>query len=392
MTKHGICQNACYPNTQLTVGLARKHMPATTRSLAYYRDDFSAWDAFLSNARDLAQLGIKINLLSNTETLGVPLAQPKQAAQRLEQLFRMAQDYKYYDNEAGKYLIPIHETETENEIDTRDWTDGEGGPITADKIINWTYALNDVAAKYGVEATAPSFIGPPLSDLPVQVLSRMAADGFIRQCKWHLYGRSINGQPIPEIPEWINGTVEQAITDILTYCGDMVIGLSEGGCWTTNNQQAYIDAFLGYHHNKVVSMELFAINDWCCYDAEYNAGRDFGIYGRDGVQKSNFTGDLIIQKPKPETPHYVLGFEKFYRKLLSGGIDPGKPLENEFGAWDNSQQQKSENGTFMWELLPEGGKLTYIHAPCGSTEQPRRFRWDESWPTYQEVFEGQSRI
>lgn len=391
MSKHGITQNSSYQITTMSVGQAKKHKPSTTRSLAYYRDDFACWDAFLTNAKDLAQLGIKINLLSNTETLGIPLAQPDEAAKRLEQFCKMAQDYKYYDNEAGKYLIPIHETETENEIDTLGWTDGMGGPITSDKIVAWTYALNAVAADYGIEATAPSFIGPPLSSLPMEVLGRMANDGFIRQCKWHLYGRSINNQPIPDVPGWINGKLEDAIDDILTYCGNMVIGLSEGGCWTTNNQQAYIDAFLQYHHPKVVSMELFAINDWCCYEAEYNAGRDFGIYGRDGVLKSNYTGDLVIQLPKPDEPHYVLGFEKFYKKLLSGGVDPGKPLENEFGAWNGSQQQETENGQFSWAQLPEGGKLTYVHAPCGSTEPPKRYRWDESWPTYQEVVEGQIR-
>lgn len=400
MTEHGLHHNACFDQSRLKISDVKRWLPSCARSLAYYRDDQSGWRAALTTMRELAELGVKNSVIANTETLGGGLLSHDLNKQRLIQFLNLAaQEYSYYDNETQTNRPPVHELEPLNEIDTPGWDDGEGGPITASKVVDYCYNLYDIAASYGVSVIGPSFLGGPLSGLPVEVISTLARDRKIKVAAFHTYGRSINSKPKPS---WIWGTTENAIDDILTYCGDMSIDLTEQGCWTVDGnlgedaQADYVKAFCAFNHPRVRRMHLFTNNDWVPYDGEYYAGKDFGLVTRDGVDKKSalvFKGELGIVKPQPSPVdgyQFVLGFRDFNTILKNGGIDPGKPLQNEWGPWPLVQVQATENGEFLWADTPLGGRLTYLHR--GGSAKPRMFRWQGDWSTYQEMFEGSLRV
>lgn len=383
VTEHAIHHNANFPQTRLTVSQVKKWRPKEARTLLYYRDDESAWRYGLGVLRELAELGVKNNVIINTETLGGTLVSRDLNKERLVQLLSIAAtEYSYFDNAEQRHRSPIHILGGLNEIDTLGWDDGEGGPITTDKIIDYTYDTNDVGASFGIPAWGPSFLGGPLSDMVVAVCKRLAFDGFIKNMELHVYGRSVNDAPTPG---WIWGTIEQAINDIITYCGDMQINYTEMGCWTTGNtdQESFVRELCAYNHARLNSMYLFCNNDWVPSEHEYtNLGKDFGLVDRNGLDKPAshvFNGGLVITKPQPPEFQYVLGFRDFYHVLLNGGVDPGMPLENEWGVWPQQQIQETHGGTFIWAQLPSGGKLTYTHR-----EGNRKFRWQGDWPTFQE--------
>lgn len=313
MTLHGMCHNSSRPETTMSSAQGVRYHCQTARSLAYYGEDLGYWKNYLANAKELAENGIRNSLLSNTETLGGNLLSLEFNKDRFRQFINLALgEYQYYDNNEGRWRVPFHETESENEIDTAGWTDGNDQPITARKVFNYTLALWEVIQEYdnlGVEVTGPSFIGGPLSAMPMDLAYLFNSDGRIKKQKHHFYGRSIAGQP--QEP-FIYESLEQAISELETYYGPMQIGMSENGCWTNGlregAQSDYVKAFFNYNHPKVYSMELFGINDWLCTDWEYQNGRDYGIIDRDGNEKqaaielaAMFSGEPPVEYIPPAT-------------------------------------------------------------------------------------------
>ena len=373
MTSAGICHNGTWPQSRLTPGLVRRLRPALARSITYARPDDSSWRATLEASRDLAELGVRNLVLFNTEAYGGTLRDITEAQRQLARFLSIAR---------FEYDSPVHEIEPINEADTRGWDDGEGHPITARLCADIAHAYHDVAAGYpGVGVIGPSFLGGPSSDLVRNTAILLAASGRIKTFAIHMYGRSIGGQPEPG---WIWGTVEQGIEELSQYIGDMQIDLTEVGCWTQASgdqdaQRRFVEALCHFDHPRVRNVYYFAASDWVVPDAEMAAGKDFGLIDRDGREKpafAAFDGGLIVQKPQPEHPVFVLGFRKF------AALDPslfGQPLENEFGPWDFQQAQRTTTGYFLWSKLPRGGSLSFLH------NDGRKFRWDEGWPTYEQV-------
>jgi hypothetical protein len=281
MTEIGLCHNANKAYSCLTIDAAKAYRPRHARTITYWSDDHSYWRQTLAACRDLAQLGLTNLIIFNTEAYGGAVNDIDVMQDRLRAFLTLARD---------EYGTPVHGIEPLNEIDTPGWDDGAGNPITADLVLKYTYAAHAVATgEFAIETISPSFLGGPLTDLPVAVLSALKADpeARIKIATFHMYGRSIDGQPTPG---WLWGSVEDGVNDLLTYIGDMQIDLTEGGCWTSppegpDGQRRFIRAFCAFDHPRVRRHYLFALNDWCPADKEYNAGKDFGLERRDGAAK-----------------------------------------------------------------------------------------------------------
>lgn len=380
MTDVGICHNATFPQSRLGVGLAKRLKPKRARTITYWRPDRSSWRATLDSCRDLAEIGIRNLVVFNTEAYGGELRDIDRLQTALREFLTLARD---------EYASPVHGIEPINEADTRGWTIGAGGgPISAQWCADVAHAAHDVAtAMFQVETIGPSFLGGPTSDMVAQTAHLLAAAGKIKTFSIHMYGRSLMGEPVPG---WIWGTVEQGLDELLPLIGDMQIDLTEGGCWTVDGpygpegQKRFVQAHCTFQHPRVRASYLFAANDWTASDTEIAVGKDFGLIDREGREKpalAMFDGKLVVARPAPAQPVFVLGFRKMAE------LNPplfGQPLENEFGPWEFQQAQRTTTGYFVWSKLPRGGSLSFFH------NDGRKFRWDESWPTYEEVTPGAS--
>lgn len=403
MTNAGLCHNATFEKSRLGVGGVKRYRPKVARTIVYWRDDLSSWRASLGVCQSLAELGVKNLIVFNTEAFGGTILDVELMQQRLELFLRMSiEEFGYISHDTFQKVSCVHMLEPLNEIDTPGWDDGHGGSLSDKKILAYVFGMFEVAAPRGIETLSPSFLGGPVSEMPVAIISAIASDGRIKTVAFHMYGRSVQAQPFPN---WIWGSIEQGVNDILSYCGDMQIDLTEGGCWSKSGnlgedaQARFVEAHCTFSHPRVRNNYLFALNDWCPAEGEYLQGKDFGLEGRNGDRKlasAKYNGNLDLQKadPTPSTPgpdyHYILGFRDFNEVLKRGGIDLGKPLENEWGPWNYHQLQRAERGYFDWFEGPEGGKLSVMYDdPIRKTM--RRFRWEGSWPTFEEVFQNQPR-
>ncbi len=290
MTEVGLCHNANFPNMRLTVDKAERYHPRHARTITLWRDDGSAWRETLAACRDLAQLGVKNLVIFNTEAYGGRLKDVDLMTERLHGFLMLARE---------EFGSPVHGIEPLNEIDTPGWHDGAGGPITPELVLEYTYAAHSVATEmFQVETVSPSFLGGPFDPLPVGVLSALARDGRIKVASFHMYGRSVLGQPSPG---WIFGTVEQGVDEVASYIGDMDIDLTEGGCWTVRDQlgeeaqRRFVEAHCNFRHGRVRRNYYFALNDNCCSDRDHEDGKDFGIedgHGRPKLAAASFDGGL----------------------------------------------------------------------------------------------------
>lgn len=384
MTDAGLVHNATWDRSRLTPSLLKRFRPKCARSIAYYRDDESSWRATLGAMRDLAELGCYNLLLANTEATGARFMDLDLRQQRLERLLAIARD---------EFGSCVHGVESDNEVDTGGWDIGDGHtPISADWMARSAIAAADVCAGFGVECIGPSFLGGPATDAFRATTYAMAQHGGFAACAQHYYGKSIGGAPYPG---WNFGTMEDAANDSFSVSSGLPIDVTEVGCYSRaggighDAQARFVEAFCAFEHPHVRRLYLFDLNDWVTPDGEYNNGQDWGLIDRDGSDKpsaARFDGGLIVAKPQPAQPVYVLGFRKFAEILRAGGVAVADPRENEFGAWPESQQQWTrDGGLFLWEHLPRGGSLTYLHT------DGRRFRWSEDWTTFEQVTAGQPR-
>ena len=138
MTEVGLCHNANYPETRLTPAAIdatdrsmRARLPTGADDLRYYRPT-------LESCRDLAGLGVTNLVVFNTEAYEGPLRNIELMAERLHAFLKLAKD---------EYDAPVHAIEPLNEIDTPNWDDGEGGPLTAELILDYTYRAHSVATE-----------------------------------------------------------------------------------------------------------------------------------------------------------------------------------------------------------------------------------------------------
>jgi hypothetical protein len=272
MTELGLCHNANFPETRLTAAAVDRYRPQHARTITYWSEDLGFYRGTLESCRELARLGVTNLVVFNTEAYAGALRNTELMAERLHAFLKLAQD---------EYGSPVHAIEPLNEIDTPNWDDGEGGPLTAELILEYTYRAHSIAMDmFGVETLGPSFLGGPSSELPRAVLGALAADGRIQTASFHMYGRSVGGQPSAR---WLFGTVEEGIAELERYIGKMRIDLTEGGCWTLLDglgeeaQRRFVEALCAFQHPRVRRNYLFAYNDACCSTAEREQGKDFGL-------------------------------------------------------------------------------------------------------------------
>jgi hypothetical protein len=290
MTELGLCHNANYAETRLTTDAVERYRPRHARTITYWSDDLRYYRRTLESCRELAAHGVTNLVVFNTEAFGGAIKDIDLMAERLHAFLKLAQD---------EYDSPVHAIEPLNEIDTPNWDDGAGGPLTTDLILEYTYRVHSVATEmFEVETLGPSFLGGPSSELPVAVLGALAADGRIKTAAFHMYGRSVGDEPSPG---WLFGTVEQGIAELEQHIGDMQVDLTEGGCWTVFDglgeeaQRRFVEALCAFQHPRVRRNYLFAYNDACCSPGELEVGKDFGledVTGRLKLAAAAFRGDL----------------------------------------------------------------------------------------------------
>jgi hypothetical protein len=307
VTDIGLCHNANYPATRLTADAIKRYQPRHARTITYWNSTFEDspdpqyyWRQTLATCRQLADLGVTNLVVFNTEAYGGSISDTELMMQRLHDFLLLAKN---------EYGSPVHTIEPLNEIDTDGWTDGQGKPLTAELIVDYTLKAHSVAFDmFGIEVLSPSFLGGPQSAMPVAVLGALRDDGRIKTVAYHMYGRSVNGQPSPG---WIWGTVEQGIEELLPSIGDeMLIDLTEGGCWTQADgmgedaQRRFVEAVCAFQHPRVRRSYLFAYNDGCCNADELAAGKDFGLETADGHLKPAahaFRGGLLADQTGVDT-------------------------------------------------------------------------------------------
>lgn len=343
----GLCHNANFPDSTLTLDLARALRPARARTIVY--KDARMRELVIANALDLQSIGITSYFQCNTEFFGGVIE---------DLTLHQAELRTFLDacKSAGLRGVTVSGG---NEVDTPGWTTGAGAEITPNLIAQIGKRTADVVWDYrdlAYTCDSPSLLRGPSEGIFEVVAYRLARYGKTRAMAVHPYYCSIGGYPTPG---WHFGTVEGKADECRSLGSGLPTCFEELGCPTRfegigqGNDASFAHAERHFRHDAILELFDFALTDRMVPRGELQEGKDWGLLTEDGVWKPAAYEFAKGQTDEPHGPHFVLGF------ATVAGIYPGligRPKENEFGPFPGLSLQECDGGTlFAANTIELGG-------------------------------------
>lgn len=285
MTLYGLCHNATFAESRLSVASAQRYGARWTRTIVY--GDDASRRAVIASARDLQTAGVDTLVVVTTESTG-----------------GVVDDLDHWTRWIDAFLAEadgaITAIEPGNELDTPGWTTSTGDPISDALIIAIGRAAAEVCHRHGVLCTSPSLLTGP-EEGRFEAVARGLA-GVVDAMAVHPYYCAVEG--VPDRPElraeypphlrryrWRYGALE----DKATVCERLGHGLptwfTEAGCpvgfdaITADEQAIWSVNLQRFQHPAIEMVMQFCISDAMVPQGEIDEQKYWGITDHAGHEK-----------------------------------------------------------------------------------------------------------
>jgi len=330
VTLYGLCANASYPESRLSVAAAQRYGARWMRTIVYGSNDSRA--AVIANARALQAAGVDTLVVVTTETTG----------RVVDDLDGWASWIDEFLNEAQGAVTAI---EPGNELDTPGWTTSTGEFISDDLIIAIGRRAAEVCRRHGVLCTSPSLLTGPEEGRFEAVAKGLA--GYVDAMAVHPYYCSVGGVPNrpetrsqypPELRQdrWRFGKIEEKAAVCERLGHGLPTWFTEAGCpvgfdgITPQEQALWSYALRRFQHPSIEVVLQFCLTDAMVPQGELDEQKFWGITDDRGEKVSalmlaGYTTPSEPPAPKEDDPmakQYTVG-TGVLEAMRAHGDEPG---------------------------------------------------------------------